>query len=84
MLLLKVKSKELHILLQKSLTTVETERMSFRRRCSGVKARCGKFWRVLINISKHESADKLGMTTDEVARTKTRLKVVRISLQMAK
>ena len=80
---MKVKCKELHILLQISLTTVETERMSFRRRCSGGKARCGKFWCLLINISQHESADKLGMANDEMARTKTSLKMERISIQMA-
>ena len=37
----------------------------------------------MISIAQHESADKLGMTTDEVARTKTRLKVGKMLLRIA-
>ena len=71
-LLLQVKSEELHVLLEEPLTT-QTNSVSFGGRSGGVEARGWKFLNLFLNISKHQCANKLGVVVDKVTRTKTRL-----------
>ena len=70
---MEMKCKELHILCQEPLAT-ETGGMALWGRGRGGKARSGRFLSQFCKIIKHESADKLWMMMDKVARTKTRLK----------